>query len=392
MTPQEIVDEAERVLKSIQACGHYACFEYVGTSVGYHSDEDQSFQWIARFFEGYFLPTDNRDTDGVIYCTADRALVSLLKELSTQRALSKDEYVDTPLTDNVAVIYTRATKVTPREDVYYLLFKKERRIVLVTSGALEVRQEEGMQTLRSFIKWLLIERGWIPLHAACAAKGKRAVCVTGAKSSGKTSTLLNLLARNGCDLVAVDKVLIYDAGLHVDVCGIPGKAGVRVGSAVGHPQILNWLTQEESDPFFPHMTVEEVRQIAEVNTLGQLRERKEKIVLLPTELARLFGASITPIAPLELVLVPVFDLDVDESRLTSCSGEQAFDLLLESYGGLLRKGEGFLLHLFDLSDAGLRERLGSLLRKHLRSIPVYGLHQNHTTNEHSAALVAGLTG
>jgi hypothetical protein len=48
--------------------------------------------------------------------------------------------------------------VQPREDMFLLLFEKERKILLVTSGNPEVRREEGMQTLRAVNKWLLLER------------------------------------------------------------------------------------------------------------------------------------------------------------------------------------------------------------------------------------------
>ena len=63
---------------------------------------------------------------------------------------------------------------------------------------------------------------------------------------------------------------------------------------------------------------------------------------------------------------------------------------MDCYTGLDSKGEAFLLHLFDLSDADLRERLEALLSQCLVDIPAYGLHQNHTTNEQSSTLIAGL--
>jgi hypothetical protein len=297
--------------------------------------------------------------------------------------------VDVPFTDDVALIHSKATKVTPEEDVFQLLFKRQRRIVLVTSDNREVRREEAMQTLRALAKWLLLEQGWIPMHSACAAKDGRGICIAGGKASGKTSTLLNLLSRNGCDLLAIDKFLIRDAGSRLEICGIPGKSGIRVGSAIAQPKVLTWIA-EQTTPFFPNIGADQVRHIAETNTPEQLRTRPEKIHLLPAELAELFQVSITPTAPLALVLVPVFDLEVRQARLVRADPEQSAGLLMESYAGLLSKGEGFLLHFFDLSDADLQARLASLLSTYRSDIEAYELHQNHTTNEHAAALVAGL--
>ena len=246
-----------------------------------------------------------------------------------------------------------------------------------------------MQILRALNKWLLLEQGWIPMHSACAAKNGRTICVAGGKASGKTSTLLNLLARNGCDLVAVDKFLIRDGGFHLEICGIPGKIGIRVGTAIAQPQVLTWLT-EETTPFFPNISPHDVQRIAATSTPEQLRTRDEKIHLTPAELAALFGGSITPIAPLGLLLAPVFDLSLDDTRLVRAGPEEAIRLLTECYVSLRSKWEGFLLHFFDLTDALLEERLAAALGRHMPDVASYEVHQNHRTNERTAELVAGL--
>ena len=390
MGPQDVVAAAEQVAGELQANGHRICLDYAGASVAHHSDDSTTAEWVTRFLEGYFVPSDTSEAQAAIYSTADGALFTSLQTLaSLQPAMEKNQYAQRPLTDDVALIHTRATKVTPHEDVYRLLFKRRRRIVLVTSGNLEVRREESMQTLRAFGKWLLIERGWIPMHSACVAKEGRAICIIGEKASGKTSTLLNLLARNACDLVAIDKFLVRDAGSRLEVCGLPGKSGIRIGSAVVHPQVLTWLTSGAA-PFFPHISAEDVQHIAATNTPEQLRNRQEKIHMLPTELAELFGTSITPTAPLGFLLIPVFDLGVDDARLVPAAAEQARRMMAECYAGLMSKGEGFLLHFFDLSDAVLKDRLEGLLSRHLHRAGAYELHQNHTTNEQAAQLVANV--
>jgi hypothetical protein len=273
--------------------------------------------------------------------------------------------------------------------VYLLLFREQRRILLVTPDDVEVQREEGMQVLRSAGKWLLLERGWLPMHSACVARNGRAVCVAGEKASGKTSTMLNLLARNGCDLLAPDKFLLREDGQRLAVCGVPGKIGVRVGSVVVQPRLLDWVAREEA-PFFPHLSPAEVQRIAETNTPEQLRDRKEKIPLLPTELAGLFGRSIVPTAPLGLVLLPVFDPALEESRLVRVDPDQAIAVLRKSYVSLLSKAEGFLLTFFDLHDAVLEQRLAALLDEHLPAVAAYEVHQSHTTNEQTAELVGDL--
>jgi hypothetical protein len=390
MTPEEIAARAQKVAGDIHARGNRLRFEYGGVCTAYGSDDGATGEWIRQFFEGYLLPSDADEVNATVSSTADPALFAALQDLAPRHpAGGKYGYTDVPFTDSVALIRKEAAKVRPREDVFLLLFEKERLMVLVTSGNVEVMREEGMQALRAVNKWLLLEQGWIPMHSACAAKNGRAICITGDKAAGKTSTLLNLLARNGCDLLAVDKFLIRDGGSRLEVFGLPGKIGIRVGTALAQPQVLTWLA-EATAPFFPHISPDEVLHIAATNTPEQLRTREEKIHLTPGELVALFDGSITRSAPLGLVLIPVFDLDVEASRLVRVDHEEAMRLLMACYVSVLSKGEAFLLHFFGLSDAVLEERLAALLGTYLPEVAAYEVHQNHRTNEQTAELVADL--
>ena len=390
MTPGEIASRAAEVARDIRGRGNQLCFEHAGVSTAYGSDESATGEWISRFFDGYFRPAGAEDVDAAVYSTADRALFGALQELVPgEAAVGKRDYAEMPFTDSVALIRRVADKVRSREDVFLLLFAEGRTIVLVTSGNVEVRREEGMQILRALNKWLLLEQGWIPMHSACAAKNGQIICVAGGKASGKTSTLLNLLARNGCDLAAVDKFLIRDGGSGLEVCGIPGKIGIRVGTAIVQPQVLTWLAEAPA-PFFPNISPQDVQQIAATNTPEQLRTRAEKIHMTPAELAALFGGSITPTAPLGLLLTPVFDLSLEDSRLVRTEPEEAIRLLTECYVSLLSKWEGFLQHFFDLDDTRLEQRLAALLDTYLPGVPAFEVHQSHRTNEQTAQLLSSL--
>lgn len=397
----ELAQAAEQVVERLRGRSQHLCLEYAGARTAYHSDEAASGGWIERFLGGYFTPctpaggrADVRaDRQAEVYSTGDATLFDALRtwvsRAPARRSAATEGYASTPLTDAVELVHTRASKVSPEEDVFHLLFAGQRRILLVTSGNPEVRREEGMQIVRSVTKWLLIEQGWIPMHSACVAKDGRAICIIGEKASGKTTTLLNLLAHNGCQLLAVDKFLVRGAGSHVQVRGLPGKTGIRVGSAIGHPALLDWLTTETAS-FFPHMSAREVQQISASNTPEQLRNRREKIHLLPSELAGLFGTSIEPAAPLHLILIPVFDPALDEARLVPARAEDVRRLVAGCYAGLRSKGEDFLLHFFELSDDELTSRLGRLLTERLPAVDSYQLHQNQGTNEQASALVAAV--
>src|SRR5215213_4030782 len=129
-----------------------------------------------------------------------------------------------------------------------------------------------------------------------------------------------------------------DAGAHVEVCGTPGRIGIRVGSAIAQPQVMEWLARS-ADSFFPHLSAPDVRHIAASNTPEQLRTRKEKVHMIPAELAELFGRRITPTAPLGILLIPVFDPDSEAARLDPAEPEQAARMLADAYVSLHSKGE-----------------------------------------------------
>ncbi len=263
--PEQVLARAAEVADDVRLRGHQLFFAQADVLTAYCSDEVAAPRWIAQFFAGHLGESEARRPDATVVSTGDPELFAALRELAPGTG---DGPAEVPLTDAVTLVRRSAGKVTPPEDVYLLLLPEDRTIVLVTSGNPEVCREEGMQTLRALSKWLLIERGWIPMHSACAAKDGRTICVSGPKASGKTSTLLNLLARNGCDLVAVDKFLVRDGGGRLDVCGIPGKIGIRVGSAVVQPAVLDWLSGRTT-PFFPHISRAEVEHIAATSSPAQ---------------------------------------------------------------------------------------------------------------------------
>jgi hypothetical protein len=89
-------------------------------------------------------------------------------------------------------------------------------------------------------------------------------------------------------------------------------------------------------------------------------------------------------------LIPIFDPAIEKARLVRTDPAEAVSGLMQCYASILGKGEGYLLHFFDLSDALIEERLAVLLGSRLPEVATYEVHQNHRTNEQTARLVAGI--
>lgn len=65
-----------------------------------------------------------------------------------------------------------------------------------------------------------IERGYIPLHAACVAKENKAIAFLGMSGAGKTTAILPLIENFGYHLLAADLVFLTKEGI---VIGTPEK-------------------------------------------------------------------------------------------------------------------------------------------------------------------------
>ena len=211
-----------------------------------------------------------------------------------------------------------------------------------------------MQILRALSKWLLLEQGWIPLHSACAAKNGRTICVTGGKASGKTSTLLNLLARNGCDLVAVDKFLIRDGGRAGGLRDPrqdrhPRRHGDRAASGAD-------LAHREATPFFPNISPHDVGTSQRPTRPTAPDPRRED----PPDPGRTGRAVRCPSPPpLRSACSCPRLRSVPRRTPGAHRPRRGSRLLTEVLRQPPEQGQGFLLHFFDLSDALLQQRLAA---------------------------------
>jgi hypothetical protein len=217
------------------------------------------------------------------------------------------------------------------------------------------------------------------------------ICIIGSKFAGKTSTLVNLLAQPGARLVTNDTLFLRDGGTHLEGCGFPNKAGLRIGALVAYPQLANWI-EHTTDSFYPQIDAETFHQIVATTPPDQLGSRDEKIVLLSTELAEQFGVPIQHVAPIDLFLVVSFDPSVERSSLTPVTDVQEIrDQFAPSFRSLDKEKQDFLQELFDLDDDALLATFDALLDRYASMVAVQELRQNATTNQHSVELVAALT-
>jgi hypothetical protein len=386
--------DLQQMFADVADAGTYGCFEYQGISVGLHSDEADLLNWFSKFFGGYFTVTASERTDAVVYSSQDPAVFHRLKESaeSSGRPRSEDE-TEYAVDAQHRIIYSREVDDVKgeAEENCFVLSKLGRNVLVSSPGALTDRHKTVKRSLRNMMKLLFMEKGWLPFHSAACIWNDTGICLLGGKFAGKTSTLVNLLARPGARLVTNDNLFLRDGGTFLEGCGFPNKAGLRIGALAAYPRLVDWIATT-TESFYPQIDAETFRDIVATTPVDELGSRSEKIVLLSTELAEGFDVPIEHVAAIEVFLVVQFDPTLERSRLVPVTDpQQISQYLAASLRSLGAEKQDFLQDFFDFDRNSVQAAFDALLEKFASSVAVVELHQNAHTNEHSAELVEELT-
>jgi len=386
--------DLQQVFADATAAWTYGNFEYQGISLGFYSDEAALLAWFAAFFGGYFTVTRSSRTDAAVYSSQDPVLFQRLKECAISRGQPRsDEETEYAVDADHRIIYRREVDEVKGkvEENCFVLSQPGRKVLVSSPGTLKDRQKTVKRSLRNMMKLLLMEKRWLPFHSAACIWNDVGICILGGKFAGKTSTLVNLLAQPGARFVSNDNLFLRDGGARLEGCGFPNKAGLRIGSLVAYPRLVDWI-EKTTDAFYPQIDAETFRHIVATTPVDELGGRSEKIVLLPTELAEQFDVPIEHVTTVDLFLVVRFDPSLGQSRLVRVTDpQQVREYLAATFRSLGKEKQDFLQSFFDLDDDALRVAFEQLLAGFTDRVAVRELRQSAHTNEQSAALVETLT-
>jgi hypothetical protein len=386
--------DVEQLLADAAAAGPYGCFEYQGVSLGLGTDDADLLDWFSKFFAGYFAVTTSDRTDAAVYSSRDPALFERLKEWATAHGQPRSEgEVEYTVDAQRRLIYSckAERKTGDVVEACFVLSRPGRRVLVVCPGAPEERRDTVKRSLRNMMKLLFMEKGWIPFHSAACTWNDIGICILGGKFAGKTSTLVNLLARPGAKLVTNDNLFLRDAGTRLEGCGFPNKAGLRIGALAAYPELLEWV-ETVDDSFYRQIDLRTVHDILATTPADELGGRSERIVLLSTELAEQFGVPIEHVADIRLFLIVHFDPSLERARLEPLTDRQQIrEALGANFRSLRKEKQDFLQGFFDFDDSTAQATFDAMLDKFASTVTVQKLYQNGRTNEHSAELVEAVT-
>ena len=392
MEPMSTSD-LQQLHAELAATGSYGCFEYQGISVGLHTDDADLLDWFRGFFGGYFSVTSRTDPDAVVYSTRDPSVFERLESAARSYGRPRGEDETECWMDAYRIIYSREVD-EPKgkvEENCFVLWRPGRNVLISTRGSSKDHQKTVKRSLRNLMKLLLMEKGWLPFHSAACVWNGIGICILGGKFAGKTSTLVNLLARPGAKFVSNDTLFLRDGGASLTGCGFPNKAGLRIGALLAYPKLVNWI-ESTTDSFYPQIDAETFHDIVATTPADELGGRSEKIVLLSTEIAEQFNIPIEHVTSIDLVLIVRFDPSLEESRLVPVTDPQQIrEVLGATFRSLDKEKQDFLQGFFDFDDVTLHAAIDALLDKFSSRLAVHELSQSAHTNEHSAELVGTLT-
>lgn len=391
---QRIHAEYLHIQEQLTAARRPFRFEYMDASITLYPEAAGFIDWARQhFIPGYLAISDGASADAMIYTTQSPTLFKLLEECFADwksQTPPEQGYIRLPLDDQTDMIYEQPIGRHAQGYTYCLLSKSQRRLVFLATGDPISQHLLTMRIMRSLFKYLLIERGWIPFHAACCVSGGTGMCITGDKFAGKTSTLINLLTAGDAQFVSNDKLMLRAADGVLLACALPHKIGIRVGTFMAHPMLRHWLV-EAADTAYPKPQLADLDRITATTTTADLPSRTEKVFLMPYELAQLFDASVAAVTQPTLVLLPIFTPGIECSELVPVGADEAVAYLATQYLDLSAQGQAYLQSWFALSDKQLRDRLWALLAALVPTLQVFKLYQNEATNRHSIDLIKGLT-
>ncbi|WP_327356363.1 hypothetical protein [Streptomyces sp. NBC_01304] len=154
-----------------------------------------------------------------------------------------------------------------------------------------------VRILRALVLRELLGRGHLFFHAACFVLQGTAVALVGARTVGKTTTLLHALEHPGTALVSNDKVALLPAEEESErtvALGFPIQVGIRAGSvlALAEGPLRRFLTRKWSQQY---------------GDLGARYEPGTRLQVRPQELAAASDSGVIPRCRLGMAIEPHLD-------------------------------------------------------------------------------------
>lgn len=251
--------------------------------------------------------------------------------------------------------------------------RSNKRVLVICPASVRRAGMAALRVARALILGDLSVSGLRFLHAACVAQGQTGIVITGHGTSGKTSTMLNLL-HHGWDYVSNSRIGLDLDGDSRYAQGFPIHAAVRPDSLAAIPNL--WVA------------LESLRHVEVAGHRGMPDIVDKRVNISAAQLSRMFGVGVRPRCLISMIVFPEYDSAARHATLEKFSETEAARLITEQE----LRGRADLspqqTYLKDIDPLGLGDARPPLfVELVMRRIFCYRLVQNRHLNPEAASLL-----
>jgi hypothetical protein len=229
-----------------------------------------------------------------------------------------------------------------------------------------------VRSIRYLLRWQAYARGDLLLHGGLVEAAGFGIVFAGGKRSGKTSSVLSLLAEGASAFVSNDDITISDTAGGLFGYGSPRTVKVRTDALLALLRsvpalggLLSGLSHPTNAYAGRHHTVEAV-------AIGTAKTMPGSLWVRCAELAAVTGCVLRAEAPVHAVVFPSFDAAVRDPAIRLLSGDTALAALSANVESQATKYDDYLPAWFPETNRARREQLTTRL---LREVPCFALTQ-----------------
>lgn len=214
------------------------------------------------------------------------------------------------------------------------------------------------------------ENGFYFFHASGVEKNKNSILMVGARNSGKTAIMSNLL-QNGFNYMANSRIGINEK---LDSIGQPYRLGMRMNT------IYNLVSEECKTKIFNTEDYERVNKNLQLERFNGNKEAilkrysDRKINLKNQDIKNVFDCKLQKKAKIKAIIIPEYSENIKKIEVKKLNENEKITVLIDNYESGIYSSVRFLKDLYGTNNRRIPNNV-------INNIEFYKVRQNENTNQ-----------